>query len=156
VHVSWGKRVAGEQLPTPKPTLTLSLWPTPLPIPTTLITPGPKPPITKPAPTGCSTTTVTIAPPRVPPVCPMGGAVPCDYNRVRPVLEKRFVTVRTSIAVPSIGKPTPVKPTKVKPTPVKPTPVSSCRSAITKTVQLPCPTFTCAPWAECEAFQVVR
>jgi hypothetical protein len=149
VSVGWGKRDAEVQLPTdapPQPTLTLSLWPTPPPVPTTLITPGPKPPITKPVPSGCSTTTVTIARPCVPPICALGGYVPCDYNRAKPVLEKRFITLRTSIAVPTIGKPTPVKPTSV----------TSCTSAITKTVAVSCPTYTCVPWGSCEAFQVVK
>ncbi|KAF2786681.1 hypothetical protein K505DRAFT_398304 [Melanomma pulvis-pyrius CBS 109.77] len=131
------------------PSLTLTYKPTPPPIPTTfiIITPGPKPPITKPAPTGCPTSTVTVAPPCVPPLCPLQN-IACDFNRVEPVLEKvrrvekTIVTIKTisPIGTLSIGLPTPV--------------ASSCTKAVTKTVALSCPTYTCVPW--CEAYQVVR
>jgi len=140
-YVSWGRDAPPEPtLKHPKPSLSLIPSHTRAPIPTTFITPGPKPPVSYPVPSACTTTTILVSPPRIPaipcipPLCPLD-KIACDVNKVERV-EKVVLTLKTVVR-PSIGKPT---PTNIR-----------CSGTATTTVFVPCPTYTCVPNTWCGA-----
>ncbi|KAJ4286135.1 hypothetical protein N0V90_013484 [Kalmusia sp. IMI 367209] len=125
-YISWGKR--DDDAPEHHTTfLTHKTRPTA----TTIYTPTP-------VSSSCPTVTKTIVPPCVPPVCPHD-LVSCKVGEAKELeevkerqIEKTFVTITT------VAKPT-----------WKPTPTSEVCSAVTKTLYLGCPTYTCVPGTEC-------
>ncbi|CAI6335890.1 unnamed protein product [Periconia digitata] len=104
----------------------------PTTIVTSHITTPPPLPTDKPQPPfPCSTVTLTVAPPCVPPTCPHVDDIACKIGNAKPIpVEKVTITTITS-AAPSATKPLP--------------PGGECSPRPTTTVHMGCPTFTCVP-----------